>query len=117
MPSLNSCIEEMNAVNAKITNFDILTLSQQKIDGSCLVLSSDLIKSGVNLPHSLLLYGDDSSIGVIAKQIMGDKFIQIVIKNLLKVHARRHPNKRLYILNEDNPEGFVVIKKASGQIY
>jgi hypothetical protein len=69
-------IEEMNVVNAKTTEFDIRTLSQPKIDGSCLVLSSDLIKSGVNLPHSLLLYGDDSSIGVIAKQIMGDKFIQ-----------------------------------------
>jgi len=105
-------IEEMNAVNSKTTNFDILTLSQPKIDGSCLVLSSDLIKSGVNLPHSLLLYGDDSSIGVIAKQIMGDKFIQIVVKNLLKVHARRHPNKRLYILNEDNPRGFCGDKKG-----
>ena len=105
-------IEEMNAINAKTTEFDIRTLSQPKIDGSCLVLSSDLIKSGVNLPHSLLLYGDDSSIGVIAKQIMGDKFIQYVIKNILKVHARRHPNKRLYILNEDNPRGFCGDKKG-----
>ena len=105
-------IEEMNAINAKTTEFDIRTLSQPKIDGSCLVLSSDLIKSGVNLPHSLLLYGDDSSIGVIAKQIMGDKFIQYVVKNILKVHARRHPNKRLYILNEDNPRGFCGDKKG-----
>lgn len=105
-------IEEMNSINAKTIDFDIRALSQPKIDGSCLVLSSDLIKSGVNLPHSLLLYGDDSSIGVIAKQIMGDKFIQFVVKNILKVHARRHPNKRLYILNEDNPRGFCGDKKG-----
>jgi len=105
-------IEEMNSINAKTTEFDIRALSQPKIDGSCLVLSSDLVKSGVNLPHSLLLYGDDSSIGVIAKQIMGDKFIQFVVKNILKVHARRHPNKRLYILNEDNPRGFCGDKKG-----
>jgi len=105
-------IEEMNSINAKTTEFDIRALSQPKIDGSCLVLSSDLVKSGVNLPHSLLLYGDDSSIGVISKQIMGDKFIQFVVKNILKVHARRHPNKRLYILNEDNPRGFCGDKKG-----
>lgn len=105
-------IDQMNIINSKTTEFDIRTLSHPKIDGSCLVLSSDLIKSGVNLPHSLLLYGDDSSIGVIAKQIMGDKFIQFVVKNILKVHARRHPNKRMYILNENNPRGFCGDKKG-----
>lgn len=109
-------IEEMNAINSKTTEFDIRALSYPKIDGSCLVLSSDLIKSGVNLPHSLLLYGDDSSIGTIAKQIMGDKFIQFVVKNILKVHARRHPNKRMYILNENNPRGYCGDKKGEWSV-
>ena len=109
-------IEEMNAINSKTTEFDIRALSYPKIDGSCLVLSSDLIKSGVNLPHSLLLYGDDSSIGTIAKQIMGDKFIQFVVKNILKVHARRHPNKRVYILNENNPRGYCGDKKGEWSV-
>lgn len=109
-------IEEMNTINSKTTEFDIRALSYPKIDGSCLVLSSDLIKSGVNLPHSLLLYGDDSSIGTIAKQIMGDKFIQFVVKNILKVHARRHPNKRVYILNENNPRGYCGDKKGEWSV-
>ena len=109
-------IEEMNTINSKTTEFDIRALSYPKIDGSCLVLSSDLIKSGVNLPHSLLLYGDDSSIGTIAKQIMGDKFIQFVVKNILKVHARRHPNKRMYILNENNPRGYCGDKKGEWSV-
>ena len=32
--------------------------------------------------------------------------MQFVIKNILRVHNRRHPKKRLYILNENNPRGF-----------
>lgn len=109
-------IDEMNMINSKTTDFDVRVLSYPKIDGSCLVLSSDLIKSGVNLPHSLLLYGDDSSIGTIAKQIMGDNFIQFVVKNILKVHARRHPNKRMYILNENNPRGYCGNKKGEWSV-
>lgn len=105
-------IEKMNKINSKVNELDIRTINYPKIDGSCLVITSDLIKSGINLPHSLLLYGDDSSFGSIAKQIMGDKFIQFTVKNVLKVHARRHPKKRLYILNEDNPRGFCGNKKG-----
>jgi hypothetical protein len=99
-------IEKMNLINSKTVDIDIRVTNEPKIDGSCLVISSDLIKCGVNIPHSLLCSGDDSSLGVIAKQLLGDKFIQIVVKNILKVHARRHPKKRMYILNENNPRGF-----------
>ena len=99
-------IEKMNKINENVTDFDIRVIKEPKIDGSCLCISSDLIKCGVNIPHSLLCSGEDSSLGVIAKQLLGDKFIQFVVKNVLKVHARRHPNKRLYILNEKNPRGY-----------
>jgi len=99
-------IEKMNEINSKTKELDIRSIDYPKIDGSCLVLTSELIKSGVNLPHSLLLYGDDSSIGTMAKLILGDKFIQFTVKNILKVHARRHPKKRLYIKDENNPRGF-----------
>lgn len=105
-------IDKMNLINSKTKDLDIRTINYPKIDGSCLVITSELIKSGVNIPHSLLLYGDDSSIGTIAKQIMGDKFIQFTVKNVLKVHARRHPKKRMYILNENNPRGFCGDKKG-----
>ena len=99
-------LEKMNEINSKVKDFDIRAINRPQIDGSCLVISSDLIKSGVNLPHSLLLYGDDTSIGSIAQAIMKDKFIQFTVKNVLKVHARRHPKKRLYISGENNPNGF-----------
>lgn len=99
-------IEKMNAINENVKDLDLRIVKEPKIDGSCLVISSDLIKSGVNIPHSLLCSGEDSSLGVIAKQLLGDQFIQIVVKNILKVHARRHPRKRMYVLNEQNPRGF-----------
>jgi hypothetical protein len=38
-----------------------------------------------------------------AKKLCGNNYIQFICKNLLKVHARRHPKKRLYVLNENNP--------------
>ena len=105
-------IEKMNEINAKTKEYDIIYINYPKIDGSCLVISSDLIKSGANIPHSLLCSGEDSSFGTIAKLICGDKFYQFVCKNILKVHARRHPNKRVYIKDEDNPYGFCSTEKG-----
>ena len=37
---------------------------------------------------------------------MGQNFIQLVCQNYLHVHARRHPQKRLYVKGEDNPLSF-----------
>ena len=41
-----------------------------------------------------------------ANKLYGSNFIQFICKNLLKVHARRHPEKRCYVLNENNPRAF-----------
>ena len=98
-------IEKMNKINSKIEDFDFRSISYPKIDGSCLVISSDLIKSGVNIP-CCLLYNDDEGLAISAQQLCGENFLQFICKNLLKVHARRHPRKRLYVLGEDNPYAF-----------
>ena len=98
-------IEKMNDVNSKIESFDFRSIPYPKIDGSCLVISSDLIKSGVNIP-SCMLYNDDEGLGISAQQLCGENFLQFICKNLLKVHARRHPQKRLYVKGENNPNSF-----------
>tara|TARA_R110001583_G_scaffold51507_1_gene160883 strand:- start:490 stop:1488 length:999 start_codon:yes stop_codon:yes gene_type:complete len=98
-------IEEMNKINSKIDEFDFRYINYPKIDGSCLVLSSDLIKFGVNVP-SCLIYNDDHGVSIMAEKLLGKNYIQFICKNLLKVHARRHPNKRLYVLDEDNQHSF-----------
>jgi hypothetical protein len=95
-------IEDMNKINSEIENFDFTYINEPKLDGSCLVLSSDLVKFGVNVP-SCLIYHDDHGIDIMARKLCGNNYIQFICKNLLKVHARRHPKKRLYVLNENNP--------------
>ena len=45
----------MNEINSKIEDFDFRYIHYPKIDGSCLVISSDLIKFGVNI-HLCLIY-------------------------------------------------------------
>jgi hypothetical protein len=95
-------IEKMNEINSEIEDFDFNYIKYPKIDGSCLVLSSDLIKFGVNVPPCLI-YNDDHGVSIMAQKLLGENYIQFICKNLLKVHARRHPKKRLYVLDENNP--------------
>jgi len=98
-------IEKMNEINSKVDDLDIRVINYPKLDGSCLVMSSDLIKFGVNIP-SCMIYNDDHGMSIMSEKLMGQDYKQFVFKNLLKVHARRHPNKRLYVLDENNPNSF-----------
>ena len=102
-----SC-EQMNQLNERYTKngFDITQLTEPKFDGSCLVISSEMVKAGINIPHALLMSGEDTSFGVNAKKILGDGYRQFHISNVLRVHNRRHVKKRLYIKGENNPQGF-----------
>jgi hypothetical protein len=97
-------IEKMNEINSKMNNYDIQYITYPKIDGSFLVMTSDLIKSGVNIPPCFI-HNDDEALSMSSTLICGNQFIQFIFKNLLKVHARRHPEKRLYVLDENNPKG------------
>lgn len=106
-------IHRMNEINnIPDEDIDILVLHQPKADGSCLVISSQLIKSGVNIPHALIHCGEDESFLRMAKLIMGNEFVQFHVNNILRVHNRRHPTKRTYIANEDNPKGFCDHRKG-----
>ena len=62
-----------------------------------------------------LIYNDDEGLSIMSKKIMGNNFIQFICKNILHVHARRHPNKRLYILDENNPHAFANQKNNNFQ--
>ena len=95
----------MNEINSKVDEFNFAYINKPKISGACLVLSSDLIKSGVNIPLCLNL-NDDEGLSIMCEKLMGGNFIQFICKNILHVHARRHPQKRLYVLDENNPNSF-----------
>ena len=107
-------IEKMNEINSKAEEFDFTYINHPKISGACLVLSADLIKFGVNIP-SCLIYNDDEGLSVMSQKLLGQNFMQFVCKNLLHIHARRHPNKRMYVSGEDNPHSFINKKNNNFQ--
>ena len=107
-------IETMNEINAKADEFDFGMIQQPKISGACLVLSSDLIKFGVNIPLCLL-YKDDEALSIMCEILLGQNFMQFICQNVLHVHARRHSQKRLYIKGEDNPYSFINQKNENFQ--
>ena len=92
-------IDEMNEVNKKADELDLRVLRQPQFDGSILVLSSDLLKNGVNVPRCVLGHAvDDTSMMHSCRQIMKEAYVQFIVKNILKVHNRNHPKKRRYCL-------------------
>jgi len=94
-------ISDMNKVNQEIDSFVFEYINYPIVDGSCFVISSDLIKFGVNIPKCMV-YNDDHAFSIMSQKLCGENYLQFVCKNLLKVHARRHPEKRLYVLGEDD---------------
>jgi len=107
-------IEKMNEINAKTKEFQFGYIQQPKISGACLVLSSDLIKSGVNIP-SCMLYNDDEGLSIMSHKLLGQNYLQFVCENILHVHARRHPQKRMYVKDENNPYSFIDKKNTDFQ--
>ena len=92
-------LEEMNSFNDKVDELDIRILNQHKFNGCGLVISSEVIKSGVNIPRSVFFVHEDTSFMLMMQKILG-AIPQFIIKNILLVHNRNHPKKRMYVEGE-----------------
>jgi hypothetical protein len=94
--------EEMNDINSKVDTLEINSIIQNyKLNGCGLVISSEIIKSGVNIPKSVFFTHEDTAFMNILNIILGNQNIpQYIIKNILLVHNREHSKKRMYIKNE-----------------
>ena len=73
--------------------------SPHKFNGCGLVISSEVIKAGVNIPKSVFFVHEDSAFMWMTNKVLGD-IPQYVVKNILLVHNRNHPNKRMYVKGE-----------------
>ena len=93
--------DEMNEINGKVDELDIQVTHQYKFNGCGLVFSSDVVKSGVNIPKSVFFVHEDTAFMHSLIKTFDGKIPQFVIKNILLVHNRKHPNKRNYVLGED----------------
>lgn len=92
--------DEMNKINDKTDELDVRVLPQHKFNGCGLVISSEVIRSGVNIPKSVFFVHEDSAFMWMTNKVLGN-IPQYVIKNILLVHNRKHPNKRMYIEGEE----------------
>ena len=91
--------KEMDNINNKTEELDVKVLPQHKFNGCGLVISSEVIRSGVNIPKSVFFTHEDTSFMFMTNKVLGN-IPQYVIKNILLVHNRKHPNKRKYVKDE-----------------
>ena len=101
--------DEMNKINEKVDELDVRVVSPHKFNGCGLVISSEVIKSGVNIPKSVFFVHEDSAFMWMTNKVLGN-IPQYVIKNILLVHNRKHMNKRNYVVGEESLD-----KKDPGQ--
>ena len=90
-------LEEMNEINSETDEVTLSMIKSPKFDGSGLVISSQLVLAGANIPHGVWACGEDTSFMNVAGKILGWDYTQFVVKNILKVHNRNHPKKRMYV--------------------
>lgn len=93
--------DEMNKINQKTENLDIRILPQHKFNGCGLVISSEVVKAGANIPRGMFFVHEDTAMMYMTNKILGN-IPQYVIKNILVVHNRKHPKKRYGVKGEEN---------------
>ena len=92
--------KEMDKINASVEDLDVQLVSPHKFNGCGLVISSEVIRAGVNIPKSVFFVHEDTAFQHMTNRVLGN-IPQFVIKNVLLVHNRKHPKKRLYVAGED----------------
>ena len=107
--------DEMNKFNDKVENLDVQILNKHKFNGCGLVFSSEVVKSGVNIPKSVFFVHEDTSFMIMIQKVLG-MIPQYVIKNVLLVHNRNHPKKRMYVSGE-REDGTMNEKRRSNDWY
>ena len=97
--------EEMDNINNETEELDIQQTTRLKFNGCGLVISSDVIKSGANIPKSVFFVHEDTAFMNNCLIHFRNQLPQYIIKNILLVHNRKLPNKRMYIKGQDEQDG------------
>ena len=101
----NMTQEEMDKINEKVEDLDIQVTQNLKFNGCGLIISSDVIKSGCNIPKSVFFVHEDTAFMNNCLIHFRNQLPQYIIKNILLVHNRKLPNKRMYIKGQDIQDG------------
>lgn len=92
-------IEEMNSFNDKIEELQVTQIQPHKFNGCGLVISSEVIKAGANIPKGMFFVHEDTSFMFMTNKLLGN-IPQYVIRNILLVHNRKHHSKRYKVKGE-----------------
>ena len=92
-------LTEMNSFNDVHEPLEVKQITPHKFNGCGLVISSEVIRSGVNIPKSVFFVHEDTAFMLMIRKVLGD-IPQYHIGNILVVHNRNHPKKRSYIQGE-----------------
>lgn len=106
--------DEMNKINDKVDELQVNVVAPHKFNGCGLVIASEVIKSGVNIPKSMFFVHEDTAFMLMTQKLLGN-IPQYHFKNILIVHNRNHPEKRKYIKNETG--GTLNEKRRSNKWY
>ena len=101
----NMSQSEMDEINDRVDDLDIQTTNELKFNGCGLVISSEVIRSGVNIPKSECFVHEDTAFLNKCFSHFQGQLPQYIIKNILLVHNRKLPNKRMYIQGQDFSDG------------
>lgn len=93
-------LEEMYKINDRTEQATIIKLGAHKFNGCGLVISSEVIRSGVNIPKAMFFIHEDTAFMNMTQKVLGD-IPQFHFKDLLLVHNRKHPLKRKSIQGEE----------------
>lgn len=93
--------EEMNKFNDQVTYANLKLISPHKFNGCGLVISSEVIKAGVNIPKSIFFVHEDTALMLMTQKVLGN-IPQYHLSNILLVHNRKDPKKRAHIRGEED---------------
>lgn len=91
--------EEMEQFNKAVSSPEVVEVRPHKFNGCGLVISSEVIKAGVNIPRSVFFIHEDTAFMLMVQKVLG-QIPQYHFRDILLVHNRKHPNKRKHIAEE-----------------
>lgn len=104
-------LEELYQINGNIEELELSYVQPYKFNGCGLVISSDIVKSGANIPRSVMLVHEDTAFQNSLIRYFHNSVPQFAIKNVYLVHNRKHPKKRLYVDGEQHIKGALEKRK------
>lgn len=90
---------EMDNINSKTEDLEVVLLPHHKFNGCGLVISSEVVKAGANIPRGMFFVHEDTAFMHMTNKLLGN-IPQYVIRNILLVHNRKHHSKRYKVKGE-----------------